>query len=188
MLSTEPLHLTVVEAFEGTNVVRALREEPEATRLALFQKVAEVSDYIDAKKRLTTPEEYGEVVDYLTAHFRNFTLEDIRNVCQKMRAGQYFERLKLGEYVAAFEAYDQDKSEAAAYRATNLQRKQYEGEQAATVERLGSVTQLADLVELPDKRPNEYGGKWLSGVRSKLTHAQRQELAARDRERRNAAQ
>lgn len=182
MLSTEPLHLTVVEAFEGTNVVRALREEPEATRLALFQKVAEVSDYIDAKKRLTTPEEYGEVVDYVTAHFRNFTLEDIRNVCQRMRAGQYFERLKLGEYVAAFEAYDQDKSEAAAYRATNLQRKEYEGEQAAKFER------LANLVELPEKRPNEYGGKWLSGVRSKLSHQDRQELAARDRERRNAAQ
>lgn len=171
-------NLTVLEAFEGTNVLRALRVDPDQTRTAVIKAIIEVSEYIDAKKRLTTVEEYAEVFEELTQRFQNFTLEDFKLALQNMKASQYYERLKLAEYVAAFAAYDQKKCEAATQRATNNQRK--EGQQRAQV----ITGNLADLIQLQEGEQPLYTNAWLKGQRQRLTHAQRQELVERDKNRR----
>lgn len=170
-------NLTVLEAFEGTNVLRALRVDPDQTRTAVIGAIIEISEYIDAKKRLTTVEEYAEVFEEITQRFQNFTLEDIKLALQNMKAGQYYERLKLAEYVAAFLSYDEKKCEAATQRATYNQRK--EGQQRAEV----ITGKLADLIQFEEGEQPLYTNAWLKGQRPRLTHAQRQELVERDKTR-----
>lgn len=94
-----------------------------------------------------------------------------------MKAGQYYERLKLAEYVAAFLSYDEKKCEAATQRATYNQRK--EGQQRAEV----ITGNLADLIQFEEGEQPLYTNAWLKGQRPRLTHAQRQELAERDKTR-----
>ena len=170
-------NLTVHQAFEGTNIRRALREQPEKVRAAIFDQVAKLCAYIDAKKGLTTVEEYAEVAEELVSRFANFTLEDFKLVFQRMKAGQYYERLKMGEFVAAFETYDLDKCEVATKRAPD--KKHHEPERP-----LGDTRKLADLITFePGERPM-YSDDWLRGKRSRLNQRQRQELQEKDRQRR----
>ena len=173
----ERCNLTVHEAFEGTNVRRALRMQPETTRAAIIEAVMKISAYIDAKKTLSSIPEFVEVAEELMERFQNFTLEDFRLCLQRMKSGQYYERLKMAEYVAAFQAYDLEKCEVATKRATN--KKYHEPDTP-----IQDTRKLADLITFePGERPM-YSDDWLRGKRSRLNQRQREELQEKDRQRR----
>jgi hypothetical protein len=174
----ERCNLTVHQAFEGTNIRRALKVHPEDTRAAIIDAVMKVSAYIDAKKTLTSIPEFIEVAEELMERFQNFTLEDFRLCLQRMRSAQYYERLKLAEYVAAFQAYDLEKCEVAAKRATDKKFHQPDTP-------IQDTRKLADLITFePGERPM-YSEEWLRGKKLKLSQREREQLQERDRQRRN---
>ena len=175
----ERCSLTVYEAFEGTNIRRALKVQPEDTRAAIIDAVMKISAYIDAKKTLTSIPEFIEVAEELMDRFQNFTLEDFRLCLQRMKSGQYYERLKMAEYVAAFQAYDLEKCEVAAKRATD---KKFHAPDTP----IQDTRKLADLITFePGERPM-YSDEWLRGKKPRLSQRERERLQERDCQRRNA--
>lgn len=166
------------QAFEGTNIRRALKVQPEDTRAAIIDAVMKVSAYIDAKKTLTSIPEFIEVAEELMERFQNFTLEDFRLCLQRMKSGQYYERLKMAEYVAAFQAYDLEKCEVATKRATD---KKFHHPDTP----IQDTRKLADLITFePGERPM-YTDEWLRGKKLKLSQREREQLQERDCQRRN---
>jgi hypothetical protein len=98
---------------EGTNVMTALRHEPEKTRQAVFGMVANVSNYLDLKKRLSTVEDYALVTEMVFNDFPTMKLEEVRLVCDRMKMGkygEYFERCKAAEFRKCFTKHEEQRA------------------------------------------------------------------------------
>lgn len=150
---------------------------PAVTRLAIVKLLIDASDFIDAKKRLESPQDYAFTSDTLLEKFPSFTLEDFRLCIDAVKAGTHYERLKAGEFVKTFEAYDEKKNEAARMRAQNIQRVE-----AQERERL-VMGALAGSLKVESAEAKDISG-WISGKKSNLSKEERAELQERDRERR----
>ena len=150
---------------------------PAVTRLAIVKLLMDASEFIDAKKRLESPQDYAFTSDTLLEKFPSFTLEDFRLCIDAVKAGTHYERLKAGEFVKTFEAYDEKKNEAARMRAQNIQRVE-----AQERERL-VMGALADSMEIESAEAKDLSG-WISGKKSNLSKEERAELQERDRQRR----
>jgi len=170
---------SVLEAFEGTNVRAALRMNPATTKAAILSLLIDASDFVDAKKRLDSPEDYAFTADTLLEKFPSFTLEDFKLCTDAVKAGTHFERLKAGEFVREFEKYDEKKSEAAALRAQYVQRVEAEDRQRLVMRVVSEVAEIEGSKE-------QNIADWISGKKSNLTKEQRAELQERDRARRDA--
>jgi len=98
---------------EGTNILTALRVNPEKTREAVVGMVKLVSEYIDAKKRLNTVPEYAMVSEMIFKDFPTLKLEEIRLIADRMmlgKYGNYFERLKAPEFRKCFVQHESERS------------------------------------------------------------------------------
>lgn len=97
--------------FEGTNVMTALKYDPVGTRKALVTLVGDVCTFLDTKRTLRNASDYAFTVETLLDAFPAMTLEDWRIVCERMKAqvyGDYFERLKVGEFRSAMLKYEEE--------------------------------------------------------------------------------
>ena len=86
---------------EGTNIRTALRLKPEETRLAVIKMISKVSDFVDAKKRLLTLDDYALCAETIFDVFVTLKLEEFRLICDRMMTGHYgkfYERLKVSEF------------------------------------------------------------------------------------------
>ena len=104
------LKLTPKEAFsEGLNIRKALRIEPQQTRMALITMIADLCRFIDAKRTLTTDEDLIFTAEAICEGYPALTLEEFRIICDRMKRGQYgkyYERLKLAEIEEALQQYE----------------------------------------------------------------------------------
>lgn len=152
---------------------------PATTKAAILSLLIDASDFVDAKKRLESPEDYAFTADTLLEKFPSFTLEDFKLCTDAVKAGTHFERLKAGEFVKEFQKYDEKKSEAAALRAQYVQRVEAEDRQRLVMRVVSEVAEI--------EGSGEYDlADWISGKKSNLTKEQRAELQEKDRARRDA--
>lgn len=97
--------------YEGTKLVEALQVNPEATRMALVSMVADLVQFIDAKKTLHNTDDFIFTADSIQQHLPGITLEEIRLAFQLMKQGQMgklYERLKTPEIIGCLESYLQN--------------------------------------------------------------------------------
>lgn len=86
---------------EGTNIKSALRVKPEETRAAVIMIIAQVSEFLDAKKRLHDVTDYALCAEMVFEFFPVLKLEELRLIADRMKMGVYgkfYERLKISEF------------------------------------------------------------------------------------------
>lgn len=171
------------DAWEGFSIRTAMRQAPKPTRAAMINLVKHVSDLVDAGKRLATLQEYDITVDYLLkSNFGgNYTLEDFRRICEGLVKSKNYNRLKVAEFVEAWESYDRDKTNHAHVR-NERQRREQENEAAKRSDL--AITKLGEYkrnLHRPDRVD------WMNGA-SRMTWEEKEELRQRDRDRRNGIQ
>ena len=96
----------------GTNIGTALKYQPIATRQLLLAGIKNVCDFLDFKKRLSTDEDYIFCFETLVSEFPAMTLEDWVIILGRIKMeyyGEYYERLKVGEFRKAFLKHDSDR-------------------------------------------------------------------------------
>lgn len=177
---------TIDEAWEGYSISMAMRHAPIPTRHAMINLVKHVSDMVDAAKRLETLQDYDLCVDYLlkSKFGGNYTLLDFRLICEQLIKAKSYNRLKVAEFVAAWEKYDEAKTDYARERNANYAR-------YAEADRTNRVAAVMNAVSDPERpapkpaRPNRVD--WMNGE-SNLTWPERVALQQRDMERRQAQQ
>lgn len=89
------------EAWEGTNILTALRYHPEETRAAVVTMINKTIQFIDAKKTLHSFEDMALCAETIFEVFPVLKLEELRLICERMKQGYYgnfFERLKIQEF------------------------------------------------------------------------------------------
>lgn len=172
-----------MERFNGTNIRTALKLDPDKTRATLIAMVKNVSDAVDANKRMSSMAEYADCVEWLlTDNFGgNYTIEDFRAICDELGTTKTFGRLKRGEFISAWQAYDSKKTAAA-----------HERNRLAEIKRENEAAQLSDAIierrrqqqakQREPYRPDPV--EWFSGA-NRITPEKRRELEERDRQRRN---
>lgn len=174
---------TVEDAWEGYSVSMAMRHAPIPTRHAMINLVKHVSDMVDAAKRLETLQEYDLCVSYLLqSNFGgNYTLLDFRLICEGLIKAKNFNRLKVAEFVAEWEKYDEAKTNHARERSTNYER--YAA--ADQTSRAAAIMQAVADPERPAPEPPRPGKvDWMQGA-NRLTYAEQERLRNNDRARRN---
>lgn len=172
--------------FQGTNVRTALRIQPEETRMALVKMVADLVQWVDAKKTLNSTEEITFTVEAILQQLPAMTLEEIRMAFDQIKMGKFklYERLKTAEILDCLMKVD-------AARADLLERRhQYEAHQgqqvmtqmlARTINE-GTVKQLVQDLKLPEDEDGERIA-WMNG-KDNMSRAERAELMERDKLRR----
>lgn len=98
---------------DGTNVLTALRYEPEKTRQAVFAMIANVSNYLDMAKRLSSVEDYAMVAEMIFEDFPTMKLEEIRLVCDRMKLekyGAFYNRCKGAEFRNCFAMHEEQRA------------------------------------------------------------------------------
>lgn len=170
-----------MERFNGTNIRTALKMDPDKTRLTMALMIKNVSDAVDANKRMSTMAEYADCVEWLlTDNFGgNYTLEDFRAICDELATAKTFGRLKRGEFISAWQAYDTKKT-AAAHERNRLARIQAENEAAQRTQAMIEHRKQQQTKQREPQRPDRVA--WMQGE-SRLTYSERLELQERDRER-----
>lgn len=106
---------SVEQALDNTRTMSILRKENNTeVKVWLLYQVAKLSEYVDAKKRLSGAEQYQMAVDALLDYAPSWTPEDFLLFFQKIVRGQYkiYERLKIAELVDFASKYEELKCEA----------------------------------------------------------------------------
>ena len=132
---------SVEQALDNTRTMSILRKDNNAeVKIWLLYQVAKLSEYVDAKKRLSGAEQYQMAVDALLDYAPSWTPEDFLLFFQKIVRGQYkiFERLKIAELLDFASQYEQLKCDA--------RRK------AREQETFNHTTKPKEVVYVPEKR------------------------------------
>jgi hypothetical protein len=172
--------------FQGTNVRTALRIQPEETRMALVKMVADLVQWVDAKKTLNSTEEITFTVEAILQQLPAMTLEEIRMAFDQIKMGKFklYERLKTAEILDCLMKVD-------AARAELLERRHmydaHQGQQVMTqmlarTMNEGTVKQLVQDLKLPEDEDGERIA-WMNG-KDNMSRAERAELMERDKLRR----
>ena len=106
---------SVDQALDNTRTMSILRKENNTeVKVWLLYQVAKLSEYVDAKKRLSGAEQYQMAVDALLDYAPSWTPEDFVLFFQKIVRGHYkiYERLKIAELVDFASKYEELKCEA----------------------------------------------------------------------------
>lgn len=93
----------------GTNIKTALRIEPERTRAAVLAMIRRVCEFVDAKRTLTTIDDYLLTSEAIFTEHPTLTLEEMRLVAQDMmmgKHGKFYERLKTAEFLEAMRTHE----------------------------------------------------------------------------------
>lgn len=99
---------------KGTNIQTALRFSPEETRAECVKMVKGVVDFCEMKKTLQNVEQILFATETLIEEFPAMKLEEWRLACDGMKQGKfgkYFERMKVEEFRAAFQAIEERRAE-----------------------------------------------------------------------------
>ena len=139
--------------FEGTKLQTALQHQPEATRMALVKMVADLVQFIDAKKTLATTEQITFSVDSILHDMPGITLEEVRMAFEMMKQGKMgklYERLKTAEIMECLQTYVKE------YRRAMLIQKRKEAEREPWMDEPPRKLQplnlaaIFDSLELPE--------------------------------------
>ena len=171
--------LTIEMAFKGTNVRTALVCDEAPTRAALIGMLTGCVKYIDANKTLTEPEHIAMAVNELVELFPTFTLEDWRlclHMMKKEHFGNYWERLKVAQFVNCFTKYDQLKQPVIQTIREN-ERKDAERMQQEAMRHL----QPEYATEINPVAARVHPADWMAGT-NRLTYTERDEMQKRQKQ------
>ena len=166
--------LTVEMCFKGTNVSTMMKINEQATWGALVTMLVQTIEFIQANKTLNTPEQIEMTIRELLKLYPTFTIEDWR-LClllmMKETFGQYFERLKLAQFVECFGKYDQMRQPVVhSIRENETKDAQQEQAEARRYLQPEYATEMKPTIR--DRVSKE---DWLKGE-NRLTHTERQEM------------
>ena len=98
---------------EGVNIRTALRCAPEQTRAAVIRMVKDVVDFIEAKRTLTSLEDFMFTAEAIYKQHPTLKLEELAACCRDMKLGlfgKYYERLKTPEFLEALCKVEADRA------------------------------------------------------------------------------
>ena len=115
LLRGESRNLTPLNAWEeGTNIRRALRLHPQATRAWFLAELGKLIKFVDATKTIQDDEEMKETARALMEEFPAFKLEEFKLVFEGIKRdkfGKLYGRLKLGEIMECCRKWEEMRAE-----------------------------------------------------------------------------
>ena len=115
LLRGESPKLTPQNAWEGgTNIRRALRLHPQATRAWFLAELGKLIKFVDATKTIQDDEEMKETARALMEEFPAFKLEEFKLVFEGIKRdkfGPMYGRLKLGEMMECCRKWEEMRAE-----------------------------------------------------------------------------
>lgn len=115
LLKGETHALTPQNAWqEGTNIRRALRLHPQATRAWFLAELGKLIKFVDATKTIQNDEEMKETARALMEEFPAFKLEEFALVFQGIKRNKFgpmYGRLKLGELMECCRKWEEMRAE-----------------------------------------------------------------------------
>lgn len=164
-------------------IQQAYKNNPEQTAAVVIGCIAGVASYLRPKTTFRGEEDYTEAFEALCSQWGNFSLADFGMIFDKLKRGELVDlrfRFLLPELLKACEMFAEFKAQKTEERAKLHKLHYNEQERGAwndLTARMGghSAPQLTDRVE------------WMQGE-DVLSWADKAQMAARDRERRNGTQ
>jgi len=115
LLRGESPKLTPLNAWEGgTNIRRALRLHPQATRAWFLAELGKLIKFVDATKTIQDDDEMKETARALMEEFPVFRLEEFKLVFEGIKRdkfGPMYGRLKLGEIMQCCRKWEETRAE-----------------------------------------------------------------------------
>lgn len=115
LLRGESRNLTPLNAWEeGTNIRRALRLHPQATRAWFLSELGKLIKFVDATKTIQDDEEMKETARALMEEFPAMKLEEwsiIFSDIKRDKFGPMYGRLKLGEIMTCARKWEEMRAE-----------------------------------------------------------------------------
>ena len=152
-----------------------MSEQP--TRAALVTILVKTIDFIQANKTLNSGEQIEMTINELIKLYPTFTIEDWR-LClllmMKETFGQYFERLKLAQFVECFGKYDEMR-QPIVHSIRDNERKDAE---MAQKEAMRYIQPEYATEKQPSVRDRVDAVDWFKGE-NRLTYTERQEMDER---------
>jgi len=115
LLRGESPKLTPLNAWEGgTNIRRALRLHPQATRAWFLAELGKLIKFVDATKTIQDDDEMKETARALMEEFPVFRLEEFKLVFEGIKRdkfGPMYGRLKLGEIMECCRKWEETRAE-----------------------------------------------------------------------------
>jgi len=115
LLRGESPKLTPQNAWEGgTNIRRALRLHPQATRAWFLAELGKLIKFVDATKTIQDDEEMKETARALMEEFVAFKLEEFALVFEGIKRNKFgpmYGRLKLGEIMECCRKWEEMRAE-----------------------------------------------------------------------------
>ena len=115
LLRGESGNLTPQNAWEeGTNIRRALRLHPQATRAWFLAELGKLIKFVDATKTIQDDEEMNETARALLEEFPAFKLEEFALVFEGIKRNKFgpmYGRLKLGELMECCRKWEERRAE-----------------------------------------------------------------------------
>lgn len=109
------LKLTPEQAWKnGTNVRIALKYQPEQTRAAVLSMIKDLVSFVDAKRTLTTLQDFVLTNEAVFEQHPTMKLEELRIVFDDMKMGKhgkFYERLKTAEILEALRTHETQRAE-----------------------------------------------------------------------------
>jgi hypothetical protein len=143
---------------DGTKLQTAMHYDPEGTRMALVKMVADLVQFIDAKKTLATTDQITFSVDSILHDMPTITLEEVRMAFELMKQGKMgklYERLKTAEIMECLQTYLKE------YRRAMIIQRRKEAEREAWMDepprKLKPLNLAAILEEIDVPEPERKG-------------------------------
>ena len=159
LLQGDSRNLTPQNAWEeGTNIRKALRLHPQATRAWFLAELGKLIKFVDATKTIQDDDEMKETARALMEEFVAFKLEEFALVFEGIKRNKFgpmYGRLKLGELMECCRKWEENRAERILERKHRPERDPFQRHSGTREERKAILVTVEDLIDLGQIKPPE---------------------------------
>ena len=159
LLGGDSRNLTPQNAWhEGTNIRKALRLHPQATRAWFLAELGKLIKFVDATKTIQDDEELKETARALMEENPDFKLEEFALVFEGIKRNKFgpmYGRLKLGELLDCCRQWSGTRAERILERQHRPDHDPYQRHSGTREERKAILVTVEDLIDLGQIKPPE---------------------------------